>query len=283
MQPLLSVILVNYNGEHFLEECFDSLFNSQTNFKFETLVLDNASQDQSLKKLRCYKDITLIENKVNVGFSRGNNICLKQAKGFYTLLLNTDTVLKQDSLQKMIDFMQNNPKVGALSPMLLNTDGSIQVQGSFLGSWRYYRKKACRISFICGACLLTKKDILDEIGGLDEHLFFYNDDIDFCKQLAKRKLPIYYFPDTQVIHHGGLSSKSRKADALLDGYKGSLYLCKKFYHPLIYVVYRLLMLVEASLKLAITQCLYCLKPKRFQEHKKAYVSIVTFLLKGVRL
>ena len=271
---------MNYNGEHFLEECFNSLLNSQTNFNFETLVLDNASQDQSLTKLRRYKEITLIENKENVGFSKGNNICLKQAQGFYILLLNTDTVLKQDSLQHMIDFMQANPKAGALSPKLLNTDGSTQVQGSFLGSWRYYRKKACRISFICGACLLTKKAILDDIGGLDEKLFFYNDDIDFCKQLAKRKLPIYYYPHTQVIHHGGLSSKSRKADALLDGYKGSLYLCKKFYHPFIYIVYRNIMLIEACVKLAFTQCLYLFKPKLFQENKKAYTSIVSFLLKG---
>ena len=277
--PLLSIVLVNYNGEDFIEECLDSVFASKCDFEFQTILLDNASTDSSLDKIRAYGDqLELIESQENLGFSRGNNACFPHCQGKYTLLLNTDTVLDPKSLAVMIDFMEKNPKVGALSPKLLNTDGSVQVQGSALGAWRYYAKKARPIDFICGACLLTKKSILDEIGGLNADLFFYNDDIFFCKQLADLNYPIYYLPDTKVIHHGGLSSKKDKAKLTVSAYKGSLAYCQAFYPFLIYFLYKLVMLIDVSIKWGY-HCVFNWKDRhKRQEFLNAYFTLFKHIL-----
>ena len=278
--PKLSIIMVNYNGSAFIQECLDSLFASQCTFEYQVLFVDNCSTDDSLAKITPYtSQLELIKNKENVGFATANNQCLPLCKGELVLLLNTDTVLSKESLQTMVDFMDKTPKAGALSPKLLNTDGSVQVQGSFIGSWRYHAKKTTKIPFICGACLLTRKSILNDIGGLDANLFFYNDDIDFCKQLSKRKWPIYYLPSTSVIHHGGLSSKQSKKTSMVAGYKGSLYLCKKFYGLPIYYAYRVLIFIEVSVKLVIFVIKQGLGFKPSLMVKAAYLDILAYVLK----
>ena len=277
-EPLLSIVLVNYNGESFIEDCLNSIFASECDFSYQIIVLDNASTDESLAKIEAYgPKLELIKNTKNVGFSKGNNQCLPHCKGKYTLLLNTDTVLETKSLATMLHFMENNPKIGALSPTLLNSDGSIQVQGSVLGAWHYYSKKARPIPFICGACLFTKKDILDEIGGLNEDLFFYNDDIFFCKQLKDLEYPIYYLPDTRVIHHGGLSSKQDKPKLIVSAYKGSLLYCYTFYPRALYYVYKAIMSIDILIKLMFHSIAQYFNPKRSREFIHAYQTLYKHL------
>ena len=281
IDPKLSIILVNFNGKTFIQRCLDSIFDSQTSFAYEVILIDNASQDQSKPILKQYEDrCRLFFNETNLGFSKANNQGIRLAKGHYVLLLNTDTILYPDALEKMLLYYEAHPKIGALSPKLLNPDGSVQTQGSSFGFWRFRAKKPRKIPFISGASLMTTKAIMAEIGGLDEQLFFYNDDIDFCKQMAKRNYPIMYVPDALVIHFGGLSSKSREAASIVDGYRGSLYLCRKFYPKVVYSIYKTLVLVEVVLKNLVYRVLSVIQAKRYKAFVEAYRNILYILIKG---
>jgi GT2 family glycosyltransferase len=279
-KPTLSIIIVNWNGAKFLKGCLDSILEIPCDYATEIILLDNASTDNSHAILAPYESrITLIKNPSNVGFSKGNNLCLPYAKGKYLLLLNNDTVLKENALNTMVSFFEAHPEIGAISPKLLNADGSIQIQGSSLGAWRFKSKTPRTLPFICGAALMTTRALYTEIGGLDENLFFYNDDIDFCKQMQKRKKDIYYLPDAQVTHFGGLSTKFRKAAATVDGYRGSLYLSRKFYPLIVHIIYRFLVLVDASIK-AIVYGILSLFFKKAQDYFHAYRRIIGIVFSG---
>ncbi len=198
----LSIIIINYNGGTYIQACLDSLFASGIKDPFEVIVFDNHSEDRSIETLRQYgSKITLIENKENIGFSRGNNACLPYCSGELLLLLNNDTYIKKGAIQSMIDYYEKTSQIGALSPKLLNEDGSIQIQGSSLGAWRFKSKNPRKVPFICGAALMISKTLYNEIGGLDENVFFYNDDIILCKELKKRQKDIHYLPSAEVIHY----------------------------------------------------------------------------------
>lgn len=275
----LSIIIVNYNGEHYISDCLDSVFESPLSYSYEVIVVDNASQDDSLKILDSYKNrVQLIVNESNVGFAKANNQCLPLCKGRYVLLLNNDTVIRGSALQHLLDFYEAHPEAAALSPKLLNADGSVQVQGSFLGSWRFYSKQVKKVPFICGAAMLTTRAFLQSIGGLDAELFFYNDDIDFCKQAAKAGKPIYYLPDAKVTHFGGLSTKTRKAESMMAGYFGSLYLSKKLYPLPIHYLYRAVLWLDLLPRLLVSLVLSTVLKKRrvfLKLYWKVIVSTVT--------
>jgi len=266
----LSIIIVNYNGEHYIRRCLESILESQDSVPLEILVVDNNSQDHSRDILSRYEDkARIFYNSENLGFSKANNQGLHHSNGKYVLLLNNDTVLKKTALRHMVDYFKAHPETGALSPKLLNPDGSIQTQGSSLGAWRFKAKKARKVPFICAAALLMRRDILCDIGGLDENLFFYNEDVDLCNQLRRRKRPIIYLPDAEVIHFGGLSTKTRKAGAIVDGYRGGLYLSRKSYPLPAHYLYRVILFLDILPKF-LFYCLLSTVKKDYNEYMQAY-------------
>lgn len=243
----ISIIIVNYNGATFLRECLDSILASQTRHTYEIIVVDNESQDHSLEVMTPYvvtKKIRLIMNSVNTGFSYANNQGIQAARGDYIFLLNNDTRLTPDALEKLTDYIISHPETGIVAPQLLNGDGSLQFQGSVLGHWRYKSDKPRRISFVTGAAMMMSAAFLEKIGGLDENFFFYNEDIDLCKQVLKQGLAIIYLPSAKIIHYGGLSTTGRKAASVIEGYRGGLYLCYKHYGSVIYWLYRLILFLD---------------------------------------
>jgi len=276
----LSIIIVNYNGEHYIRRCLDSILESLDSVPFEILVIDNNSQDNSRDILSHYEDkARVFYNSDNLGFSKANNQGLAHSNGDYVLLLNNDTVLKKTALRHMIDYFKGHPETGALSPKLLNPDGSLQIQGSALGAWRFRAKTARKVPFICAAALLMRRDILREIGGLDENLFFYNEDVDLCHQLRRRKHPIIYLPDAEVIHFGGLSTKTRKAGAIVDGYRGGLYLSKKSYPLPVHYLYRLILFLDILPKF-LFYCVISTVKKDYDEYRLAYKKIIEINING---
>lgn len=241
----LSVVIVNYNGASFLPECLESLFSSQTQAKFEVIVVDNASTDNSKTLLQdSPHPLQLIFNDQNWGFGVANNQGVAQAFGNYIFLLNNDTKLFPNTLETLWQFCKKTKLLGAVSPQLLNADQSIQGQGSVLGHWQFHTPKVKTVSFLAGAALMMKKEVFLEMGGFDEHFFFYNEDLDLCKTLLKKGYKLYYYPQSQLIHYGGLSTQSRKAKAIIEGYRGGLYLAYKHYPHWIYQLYRLLLLID---------------------------------------
>ncbi|RAP31551.1 hypothetical protein DID78_00940 [Candidatus Marinamargulisbacteria bacterium SCGC AG-343-D04] len=272
--PVVSVLIVNFNGARFISNCLDSLLKSQGDFDLDVVVVDNCSTDQSLDVLSTYKSkITLVKNRHNSGFSKGTNIAASYAKGEYYFLLNNDTVVEQNTIQLLLEYLKEHDDIGALVPKLLNEDGSIQCPGSFLGHWRFKSTKAIDVPFVAGAAVLMTNIVYNSIGGLDENLFFYNEDVDLCKTLLKRKLRLVYFPSSQLIHYGGLSTKFRKIGSLIEGYRGGFYVCYKHY-PYLFFIYRVLVMLDVLLRL----CIHMLRAF-FSVHQREYVSLYLTIIR----
>ena len=275
MAKKCSILIVNFNGGAFIQNCIESIKRSECSYDIEVIIVDNQSNDNSLEVLKEYKDdCIVIQNMDNSGFSRGTNIAASFATGDVFFLLNNDTVLNKDTIEKCIESLERDDSIGALSPKLLNKDGSLQSPGSILGSWRFRSKKKIEVPFIAGAAVFMKKTVFDKIGGLDENLYFYNDDIDLCKTIKKHGYKIVYEPAAELIHIGGLSTNFRKLTTLLEGYRGGFYICYKHYSSFVLVSYRILMNIDVFIRILFHLCLAVFSVK----HKK-YVSVYLNVIK----
>jgi hypothetical protein len=241
-RPNLSIIIVNWNTKEILKDCIDSVFKNRGEISLETIIIDNGSSDGSVEKIeeliKKYPaiKIRLIKNKDNLGFSKANNQAIKIAKGKYIFLLNSDTVLKKNSLEKLISYLEKNKDVAAVSPMLFNPDGTKQVD--------YYMKfpnifqilfyhnpvlrpvamktplknlivsktssKPFEVDQLPGAAILTTKTIFSKTKGLDDDYFFLFEDVDWCYRVKERKLgKLIVVPASKIIHLGGASWKTK--------------------------------------------------------------------------
>jgi len=241
----LSIIILSCNNKKVLDECIYSVYTYTQGVSFEVIVTDNGSTDgtQAMLKQK-FENVILLDNRANLGFTVANNKGLRIAKGRYSVLLNDDTYLTEDSLSQIVRFMDSDPKIGVCGPRLLNPDGSIQSQGSILQRHVWKTRSPRNVPMVIGACFFIRTSMIEEIGMLDENLFFYNDDIDYCLRARKAGYKVVYYPLSSVYHYGGFSSKGKPNRKLVvEGYRGGLYFCKKYYGALAYHVYRLLLLI----------------------------------------
>ena len=228
----LSIVIVAFNSREYLRGCLNSIYeNTGQSIKYEILVVDNNSQDGTLKLLQeNYPEVRTLDNAENVGFARANNQALQLARGRYLLLLNSDTFVLGHSLEKMVEYMDAHREAGALSPKLLNADGqTVQTQGSSWQKKKWETLNAREVSFISGAAFLLRRETYKNVGGLDENFFFYNEDVDWCKRILKNGWEIHYFPAAAVIHYGGKSTGFLGRRATVEGLRGGLYLVYKHY------------------------------------------------------
>jgi len=226
-KELLSIIIVNYNGAAFLENCIQSIEKTCQGFDYEIIIVDNNSSDNSIEIIENqFDNISLIKSETNLGFAAGNNIGVKNSKGDYILLLNNDTVLL-DNIYPAIELLKNNQNIGVvgikmlddkkmyrqsagffpspmkllkLKSMLLNTHGFLD--GNFDKSNSYFD-----VDWIEASFLLTSRNLYDEVNGMDETFFMYAEDIDFCKRLISLGKKTVYLPELSYIHFGGFNSK----------------------------------------------------------------------------
>ena len=230
----ISVIIVNYNTKDLTKACIESVMNEGSKLDFEVIVVDNNSKDGSvteLKKLwRKYKNLKLIENKENSGFSKANNQGAREASGEYILLLNSDTVVKRYSFKKFIAFAEKKENAGVVGARLLNSDGSLQascfyfptiknaIREYWLGQKGLFDKyapkgnKPVEVEALVGAAFLITPKALQEVGLLDERYFMYFEDVDYCRRVWEKGLKVYYLPEVRVLHYHGVSGK-KLADA----------------------------------------------------------------------
>ena len=241
----LSVIIITLNNKKIIEECIKSIKRDTKSISYEIIVVDNSSNDGTQSFIRAkYPDVPLIENKKNLGFSGANNKGLKIAKGRYSVLLNDDTYIKEDTFGKLAAFMDSETDIGICGPKLLNIDGSLQRQGSLLSAYKWRSNSPIEVGFVLGACLFIRMAMISKIGLLDENLFFYNDDLDLCKRARMSGFKVVYYPDAEIYHYGGYSSKrSPNMRLFIEGFRGGLYYCKKHYGLIIYSIYRALLLI----------------------------------------
>lgn len=245
----LSIIVVNFNTKDLIKDCIESIYKEGSKIKKEVIVIDNGSRDGSvlvLKKLqKKYKNLILIFNKSNYGFSKANNQGIKKARGRYVLLLNSDTKVLPRSLGKLLEFAKTKKDAGVIGPRLLNPDGSLQpscyhfptLTGAFaeyfLGKKGFFEKYAPKTSLpeqvdaVVGAAFLITPLALKRIGLLDERYFFYFEDLDYCRKVYKKGLKVYYFPDSCIYHYHGASAKKQSKKAFQNFY---LVQSSKIYH-----------------------------------------------------
>ncbi|MFN8296258.1 MAG: glycosyltransferase [Chitinophagales bacterium] len=246
----LSIVIVNYNVRYFLEQTILSVLKSVVNFEYEIFVVDNNSTDDSLKMLeQKFPAVHIIANKENVGFSKANNQAIRMADGEYILLLNPDTIIQEDTLQKCINKMESDATIGGLGVKMYDGAGNFlpeskrgfpsplaafakmsglakvfpksktfgQYHLSFLN-----RDQSHEVNVLSGACMFLRKSVLDKVGLLDEDYFMYGEDIDLSYRIKQAGFKNYYFADTSIIHFKGESTK-----------KGSLNYIKVFYNAMI--------------------------------------------------
>ena len=270
----LSIITVNTNNRKILEECLASIQKNTHQISFDIIVTDNASTDGSREMIKTkFPLVRLIENTENLGFIKASNQGLKIAKSRYSMLLNDDTIVRDGALDKLVEFMDNHPEAGACGAKLLNIDGTIQRQGGIFGSKFYLSHKPIPVDFVIGAALVVRGEVIDKVGIMDENLFFYNDDLDWCLSIRKAGYKIYFVPEAEIIHYGGYSSRRTfKRRLFVEGFKGGLYFCRKHYGELAYHVYRL----------TLCLCLCLVLPFKIlnSEKLKAYAEIINLAWRG---
>jgi N-acetylglucosaminyl-diphospho-decaprenol L-rhamnosyltransferase len=232
----LSVVILNWNVRELLDRCLASIRSER--YAIEMIVVDNASTDDSAGMVRDkYPQVTLIANAVNRGFTGGNNQGLAAAQGRYALVLNPDTEIVGDALDRLVDYLEAQPQAGAVGPRLLNPDRSIQpsrrrfptvLTGFFESTWlqslaprgvlRRYTVEDVpadvvqEVDWLTGACTLFRRAVLERVGGYDEANFFmYSEELDLCRRIRQAGWRIAYVPDAQVIHYEGRSSEQAVA------------------------------------------------------------------------
>jgi GT2 family glycosyltransferase len=233
----ISIVIVTWNSEEFIRNCLDSIYLLRDRVRCEIIVVDNASSDETAKIIReFYPEVNLIENKTNSGYAKANNQGIEQARGRYVLLLNPDTQLLDHSLSSMYEFMEGNPRIGALGPKLLNPDRSTQPscrefprfstmiweftglsrvfpKSRIFGRWRmgYFAFDQPReVNQPMASCLMLKKETLEQVGFFDDDFSMFFNDVDLCYRIKNAGWEIYFHPDAQVIHHKGGSTRKVK-------------------------------------------------------------------------
>ena len=253
----LSVIIVNYNVEHFLEQCIDSALIAAQNISAEIIVVDNNSVDGSLRMMADkFPNIKLIANKDNVGFSKANNQGIRISKGEYVLLLNPDTIVEADTFEKTVSFMDAHPQAGGLGVKMLDGKGRFlpeskrglpTPQAAFykmFGLAKIFPKskkfasyhqghlsndETHQVDILSGAFMLMRKTTLDKVGLLDEDFFMYGEDIDLSYRIVLGGYKNYYFAETRIIHYKGESTKKNTVNYVYVFYNAMVIFAKKHY------------------------------------------------------
>ena len=251
----LSIVIVNYNVKEFLTQCLDSIFKSQTQYNYEVIVVDNSSRDSGRDEIcSTFKDITWIDNSENVGFGRANNQGFSHAKGVYTLILNPDTVLQEDTLEKCISYLLAHPEVGGLGIKGLDGSGKFLPESKralptpLVALWKITGLSAIfpkssvfaryhlghlspeenhEVDILVGCFMMVPTQLLLSVGGFDPQYFMYGEDIDLSYELQKTGHKNIYFSDSQIIHYKGESTKRGSLNYVRMFYKAMVLFAKK--------------------------------------------------------
>jgi O-antigen biosynthesis protein len=253
----LSIVIVNYNVRHFLEQVLLSVQKAIGDLAVEVFVVDNNSVDNSVEMVeRQFPWVHLIANKENLGFSKANNQAIRLATGEYVLLLNPDTVLQEDSLEKCCHFMDEHPDCGGLGVRMIDGKGKFLPESKrglptpavafykmtglsalFPKSkkfGRYHLKylaenETHEIDVLSGAFMMLRSSVLEKVGLLDEAFFMYGEDIDLSYRITQSGMKNYYYPGTTIIHYKGESTKKKSANYVKVFYNAMVLFAQKHY------------------------------------------------------
>lgn len=256
-QHRISVIIVNYNVEFFLEQCLNSVRKAMEGINGQVFVVDNNSIDGSVEMVRTkFPEYSLIDNKENLGFSKANNQAIRLSDAKYILLLNPDTVVEEDTFSKVIEFMDAHDDAGGLGVRMVDGKGIFLPESKrglptpavafykIFGLSRIFPKskrfgtyhlgylsefETNEIDILSGAFMLMRSEVLDKIGVLDEAFFMYGEDIDLSYRIRKGGYKNYYFPETRIIHYKGESTKKSSVNYVFVFYRAMVIFARKHF------------------------------------------------------
>lgn len=254
----LSVIIVNYNVRYFLEQALLSVRKASRGLKVEVFVVDNNSVDDSVAMVKeKFKEVILIANTDNPGFSIANNQAIRQSTGKYVLLLNPDTIVEEDTFEKCVKFMDTHPEAGGLGVRMIDGSGKFLPESKrgfptpfvafakSFGLSRIFPKSKLfnhyhlgyldefetnEIEVLAGAFMLMRRSVLNEVGLLDEAFFMYGEDIDLSYRIIQGGYKNYYFPETSILHYKGESTKKGSLNYVKAFYNAMIIFAKKHFH-----------------------------------------------------
>ena len=226
----ISVVIVGWNARHYLELCLESLAEAPPRRTTEILVVDNASSDGSAEMIEArFPHVKLIRSTENLGFAKGNNVGIRQCEGRYIALVNPDVIVLPGCLDALADFLDQNPKVGNVGPRVLNPDRTLQstcrrfptlwnnfcsasalasvFKGSrfFAGEHMFFfpHDRTLAVDVLVGCFSMVRREAFEAVGLLDEDLFMYGDDVDWCRRCWNTGWEVVFFPGAQAIHDRG--------------------------------------------------------------------------------
>lgn len=261
-----TVVILNFNTEHLLQKCLTSLFKNGESSHFNVWVVDNASVDDSISMLKKdFPEVKIIQNSTNLGFAGGNNVALSQVRTENVLLLNSDTIILDNAVDQLTNFLERE-KFGIISCKLLNPNKSLQPNAGDLPSifpiffWlsglddlpivgkllpSFHRKDKDfysmekEVGWVSGSVMMIKRSVIDKIGLMDDSIFMYGEDVDYCLRAKKSGFKIGWTNSAQIIHLGGGSSKDPRSRQWLGEFKGLIFLYKKHFGLLSAFILRL--------------------------------------------
>jgi GT2 family glycosyltransferase len=258
----VSIIIVSWNTRDILRDCLQSVYNQTRRASFEVIVIDNASEDGSRDMVRReFSNVSLIANEQNLGFAAANNQGIRAARGRYVLLLNSDTRVLDGAIDTMVDFADAHPEAAAVACRVVNPDETWQPtcfmfpsalntliaalylnrlfpRNRFFGRERmtwWDGQDVRAVDVVAGCFILASREIIKQIGALDESYFMYGEESDWCYRLHKAGWKVLYAPIAQVVHYGGVSSAQIKGPMCLQLRASTLLFLKKHTSPLSYV------------------------------------------------
>lgn len=235
MQPDITVIIVNYKVKEYIANLLNSIEKAKPGFELQIIVVDNDSGDNSISFLRDrFPEVEYIENDTNLGFGKANNQAIRKAQGKYTLIINPDTLVSEDTFSVLVDHMEKNSKCGAVGCKILNPDGTFAPEsrrsvptiwsafskvmglnslfpksklfGQYYLSW-LEEDETSKVPVLSGSFMFWRTEVLNSLNGFDEIFFMYGEDIDLCYRIQETGFHIDYVPGTSIIHYKGESTK----------------------------------------------------------------------------
>ncbi len=293
----LSIIIVNYNTRNFLQGCLSSIYAQNKQSPPEVVVVDNASSDGSVEMIReQFPRVVLIANDTNRGFAAANNQGIKYSTGSLVLLLNPDTVVCDGTLEAMAAALESDPKIGAVGCKILNPDMSLQpscrnfpslatvfleqtnlrillrvispFRRRYLNFWDHDSPR--EVDWLIGACIMIKRECLDDVGLLDESFFMYAEDVDLCYRMQRRRWKVYFTPCASVIHYGGQSSKPHEVEMFIEQLTSDINWFQKHRGPLQAKIARILFLLGISLRIVYCTTVGCVTPTSLLKAYRAF-------------
>ncbi len=291
--PKLSISLVNTNNRELLRACLQSLFTQEHGVEFETILVDNISNDGSAEMVATeFPQVQLIRNTQRKGFAMNHNQAIRASRGDFILVLNEDTIVRPGALKAMCDFLETHDDTGAVGCRLENPDGTLQrscykfpsptrsiaenlllvaafPNNSLWGDYRAWAHDAVRyVDFVSGAAIMVRRKVIETTGLLDEGFFIYAEETDWCRRMHKDGWKVAFTPEGTIVHYGGQSSVAIKDRQFCEFTRNQLRFIKKHHGALGGVIYRLSMLMGAVVRLTVWGGIALVAPKRREKTRQ---------------